>query len=474
MLQIWRDGQKWACRSCITGHRSSRCTHEDRELHPIARKGRPSSQSKLAQEEAKAREMNNGQQSCSGGSSASSRAGSPGSSAASSEAACRIAAAKRPAFRILTYKSDEAGRVKRRRESSPETNATLSSTVQSRIPPPPALAQQSQPQLQQSPMIDSNSNNYYDRYSMYRQPPPLMAAYEDSGWRSSAVSLDYATSSSCSSSTCPSPASIGDFAAQQAEPPVLLHTNNSSSEYPYYSQEMTTSPSYQFPATSYSYPTFTLPPPSSLSLNGSTVRSPTKFDSWHFQQEYPLSIRGDSDVTPLASIPTSNAGVGDLQPSYFPQQSASYMPPPLQSYLPPPIPSQSQSRYYPQQQQQQQEQFPRVKQEPQEDVYGSAWQPDTVPMSRPPSVDPSYHHPRAAMQQHVPAVKSEPQDVQLSPWQPSTASMSRPPSMDFSAYNHGSPLFATSERGWHDTGRADVPAWSAQQNRLVFPNQSMA
>lgn len=45
-IQIFKDGQKWACRSCITGHRSSKCVHEERELFPIAKKGRPSTASK--------------------------------------------------------------------------------------------------------------------------------------------------------------------------------------------------------------------------------------------------------------------------------------------------------------------------------------------------------------------------------------------------------------------------------------------
>lgn len=44
--QILKDGMKHACRSCITGHRSSKCVHHDRELFPIAKKGRPSSQCK--------------------------------------------------------------------------------------------------------------------------------------------------------------------------------------------------------------------------------------------------------------------------------------------------------------------------------------------------------------------------------------------------------------------------------------------
>lgn len=35
------DGEKWACSSCIKGHRVSGCTHNDRELHHINPKGRP-------------------------------------------------------------------------------------------------------------------------------------------------------------------------------------------------------------------------------------------------------------------------------------------------------------------------------------------------------------------------------------------------------------------------------------------------
>lgn len=35
------DGEKWACASCIKGHRVSGCTHTDRELHHINPKGRP-------------------------------------------------------------------------------------------------------------------------------------------------------------------------------------------------------------------------------------------------------------------------------------------------------------------------------------------------------------------------------------------------------------------------------------------------
>ncbi|KAL9066448.1 MAG: hypothetical protein Q9157_007139 [Trypethelium eluteriae] len=38
------DGEKWACEPCIRGHRVSNCTHIDRELKHIAKKGRPVSQ----------------------------------------------------------------------------------------------------------------------------------------------------------------------------------------------------------------------------------------------------------------------------------------------------------------------------------------------------------------------------------------------------------------------------------------------
>ncbi|GAA5883840.1 hypothetical protein JCM16303_007408 [Sporobolomyces ruberrimus] len=38
------DGVKYACQTCIKGHRSSKCTHTDRELTEIKKKGRPTSQ----------------------------------------------------------------------------------------------------------------------------------------------------------------------------------------------------------------------------------------------------------------------------------------------------------------------------------------------------------------------------------------------------------------------------------------------
>jgi hypothetical protein len=40
-MTIIIDGQKFACESCIRGHRTSSCTHKDRPLTKIASKGRP-------------------------------------------------------------------------------------------------------------------------------------------------------------------------------------------------------------------------------------------------------------------------------------------------------------------------------------------------------------------------------------------------------------------------------------------------
>ncbi|ORY78858.1 copper fist DNA binding domain-domain-containing protein [Leucosporidium creatinivorum] len=38
------DGVKYACHSCVKGHRSSKCTHTTRTLVEIKKKGRPTSQ----------------------------------------------------------------------------------------------------------------------------------------------------------------------------------------------------------------------------------------------------------------------------------------------------------------------------------------------------------------------------------------------------------------------------------------------
>lgn len=38
---MYIDGEKWACESCVKGHRVSGCNHSDRELQHINKKGRP-------------------------------------------------------------------------------------------------------------------------------------------------------------------------------------------------------------------------------------------------------------------------------------------------------------------------------------------------------------------------------------------------------------------------------------------------
>ncbi|KAF2485458.1 hypothetical protein BDY17DRAFT_242970, partial [Neohortaea acidophila] len=41
---LHQDGTKWACQSCLKGHRVSGCTHTDRELILVPKKGRPVTQ----------------------------------------------------------------------------------------------------------------------------------------------------------------------------------------------------------------------------------------------------------------------------------------------------------------------------------------------------------------------------------------------------------------------------------------------
>ncbi|KAH9982171.1 copper fist DNA binding domain-containing protein [Lactifluus volemus] len=41
---VFINSQKFACESCIKGHRSSSCTHTERPLYEIKKKGRPISQ----------------------------------------------------------------------------------------------------------------------------------------------------------------------------------------------------------------------------------------------------------------------------------------------------------------------------------------------------------------------------------------------------------------------------------------------
>ncbi|KAF9516135.1 hypothetical protein BS47DRAFT_1292926 [Hydnum rufescens UP504] len=42
--QVLIDSVKYACATCIKGHRSSSCTHESRPLFEIKKKGRPVTQ----------------------------------------------------------------------------------------------------------------------------------------------------------------------------------------------------------------------------------------------------------------------------------------------------------------------------------------------------------------------------------------------------------------------------------------------
>ncbi|KAI9311484.1 copper fist DNA binding domain-containing protein [Dichotomocladium elegans] len=42
---------KYACKTCIKGHRSSQCSHTDRPLLPIRRKGRPVTQCERCREQ---------------------------------------------------------------------------------------------------------------------------------------------------------------------------------------------------------------------------------------------------------------------------------------------------------------------------------------------------------------------------------------------------------------------------------------
>ncbi|KZO91026.1 copper-fist-domain-containing protein, partial [Calocera viscosa TUFC12733] len=42
--QVFVNNKKYACATCIKGHRSSTCGHTDRPLFEIKRKGRPQTQ----------------------------------------------------------------------------------------------------------------------------------------------------------------------------------------------------------------------------------------------------------------------------------------------------------------------------------------------------------------------------------------------------------------------------------------------
>ncbi|KAH9827825.1 Copper resistance protein [Teratosphaeria destructans] len=54
-MVIKADGSKWACQSCLKGHRVSGCTHTDRELTLVPKKGRPVTQCQHCRQERKKR-----------------------------------------------------------------------------------------------------------------------------------------------------------------------------------------------------------------------------------------------------------------------------------------------------------------------------------------------------------------------------------------------------------------------------------
>ncbi|KAF2726166.1 hypothetical protein K431DRAFT_3116 [Polychaeton citri CBS 116435] len=54
-MVVREDGSKWACSSCLKGHRVSGCTHTDRELIHVPKKGRPVTQCQHCRQERKKR-----------------------------------------------------------------------------------------------------------------------------------------------------------------------------------------------------------------------------------------------------------------------------------------------------------------------------------------------------------------------------------------------------------------------------------
>ncbi|KAF9982783.1 hypothetical protein BGZ65_002508 [Modicella reniformis] len=55
---VFVNGQKFACATCIKGHRSTTCNHGERPLHEIKKKGRPSTQCPHCKELRKAKHVN--------------------------------------------------------------------------------------------------------------------------------------------------------------------------------------------------------------------------------------------------------------------------------------------------------------------------------------------------------------------------------------------------------------------------------
>ncbi|KAF9945049.1 hypothetical protein BGZ70_004092, partial [Mortierella alpina] len=54
---VFVNGQKFACATCIKGHRSTSCNHGERPLHEIKKKGRPSTQCMHCKELRKAKQV---------------------------------------------------------------------------------------------------------------------------------------------------------------------------------------------------------------------------------------------------------------------------------------------------------------------------------------------------------------------------------------------------------------------------------
>ncbi|KAH9917374.1 copper fist DNA binding domain-containing protein, partial [Epithele typhae] len=57
--QVLVNDKKFACESCIKGHRSSGCQHTERPLFEVKKKGRPVSQCTNCRELRKTKRMHN-------------------------------------------------------------------------------------------------------------------------------------------------------------------------------------------------------------------------------------------------------------------------------------------------------------------------------------------------------------------------------------------------------------------------------
>ncbi|ORZ20768.1 copper fist DNA binding domain-domain-containing protein, partial [Absidia repens] len=56
-LTMLYKGVKYACGTCIKGHRSSQCTHAERPLFEIRKKGRPATQCSLCRDLRKTKQV---------------------------------------------------------------------------------------------------------------------------------------------------------------------------------------------------------------------------------------------------------------------------------------------------------------------------------------------------------------------------------------------------------------------------------